>query len=111
MWCPGIDQPAKPPFTTGGSRRFGDCPTCNLIVALVDRGGTWYPEDHQLSGEESKGTLGKLTESPVSSKPLARRTLRLPTIRRFLVLRSFMLEHNGAIVTCCFSQRHRSRQS
>jgi hypothetical protein len=32
----------------------------------------------------------EVTQNPVSSKPLARRTLRVPTIRRFLMHRSFI---------------------
>jgi hypothetical protein len=58
---------------------------------------------------KSPVVAGQVTGNPVSSKPLARRTLRVPTIRHFLMLEPSLLEHNGGIVTCCFSQRYRSQ--
>jgi hypothetical protein len=50
----------------------------------------------------------QVTYNPVSSKPLARRcACRQSGI--FLCAEPSFLEHNGGIVTCCFSQRYRSQ--
>jgi len=49
----------------------------------------------------------QVTANPVSSKPLARRTLRVADNQAFsLCVEPSFLEHNGGIVTCCFSQRY-----
>ena len=48
-------------------------------------------------------------EQRVSSKPLARRTVRVSTPGYFLCVEPSLLEHNGAIVTRSFSQRRPSQ--
>jgi hypothetical protein len=49
-------------------------------------------------------------ERRVSSKPLARRTLRVST-GHFLCVEPSLLKHNEAILTCSFSQRRRPSQA